>query len=414
MSQSEKSSEHAPKAGKLRDQIAAGAASETQGIEQMAFFETVPALDAGAENVSAPLADTEAEVTAAATQDPVELPAQANDAGGDDVAAPLADAETEVIAAMPQDPVELPVPAEPIPESLAQRLVAARDARGWDRAQVAAKLHLPLHIVQWIETEQYDRVGKGVYLRGYLISYARLVGIPTVAVEALLLAQAAPPPELVATGQISHSRYLVERYSGSALYLVLTGVIFVPLVMFAMNMGGNVGSRLTPLDAPPPIQASAEVDTTTATPSAPAASTSAADAQATSAASPPPAAHADSPLMASFTMVPSLPAAGSAKQDAVAATGSQLRLSLSEASWVEIVDTDGKRLEYSTLPAGTVKDYPADKSLTILVGNTGGAKVEVDGQAQDVSSYIRGNVARFRLSAGGKSITSAAAEPHNG
>lgn len=392
MSHSENSSPHAPKADKLHDQIAAGAASETQGIEQMAFFETVPALDAGSENASAPLEGAGIEVAEATTQD----------------------------AAVVQDHVESPVHANPLPESLAQRLVAARDARGWGQAEIAAKLHLPLHIVQWIETEQYDRVGQGVYLRGYLNNYARLVGVPLVAVEALLLAKAPPPPELVATGRISHSRYLVERYSGSALYLVLTGVIFVPLVMFAMNMGGNVGSRLTPLDAPPPALASAEVDAAAAAPSAQTAQTDAAGSAATAPATPSAsAAHADSPLAASFTMVPALPAAEPAKQppaaaNGFAAAGSQLRLSLTESSWVEIVDADGKRLEYSTLPAGTVKEYFADKSLTILIGNTGGAKVAVDGTLQDMASYIRGNVARFRLAAGSKSIGSAAAEPHNG
>ena len=383
MSHSENSSQYAPKAGKLHDPTAAGAASETQGIEQMAFFETVPALDAGSENVSTPLADAAVEAAEPMTQDHAETPAQ----------------------------------SALFPESLAQRLVAARDARGWDQAQVAAKLHLPLHIVQWIETEQYDRVGQGVYLRGYLNNYARLVGVPVVAVEALVRAKAAAPPELVATGRISHSRYLVERYSGSALYLVLTGVIFVPLVMFAMNMGGNVGSRLTPLDAPPSALASADADAPAAAPSPTAASTAtdaAAPATAQTASSAP-VAHADSPLMASFTMVPTPPAAEPVKPQASAvAAGGTLHLSLTEASWVEIVDVEGKRLEYSTLPAGTVKEYPADKSLTILLGNTGGAKVEVDGQAQDLATYIRGNVARFKLAAGSKSITSAATEPHNG
>jgi cytoskeleton protein RodZ len=382
MSHSDNSSANAPKAEKHREQNAAGAMSESQGIEQMAFFETAPALAADSADVSAPLADDVTETAASATQEPTEPSAQ----------------------------------TALFPESLAQRLVAARDARGWSRDQVAAKLHLPLHIVQWIETEQYDRVGQGVYLRGYLNNYARLVGVPVDAVDQVLRAKAPPPPELVATGRISHSRYLVERYSGSALYLVLTGVIFVPLVMFAMNMGGNVGSRLTPLDAPAAALASADTDAN-GSPSTSSTAASSANSVDTQPATPAAAAtpHSDSPLMASFTMVPTLPAAADqAKQTATTASIGQLRLRLAEASWVEIVDADGKRLEYSTLPAGTVKEYPAEKSLTILLGNTGGAKVEVDGQTQDITPYNRGNVARFKLGAGSKSIGSAASESHNG
>ncbi len=361
----------------------------------MAFFETTPAAAAGANDAAAPMDEAASEIV---------LP------------------ETYDTSAEPEPEPEPAAMFTEFTESLAQRLVAARDAHGWSVDQVARKLHLPLHVVQWIEAEQYDRVGQGVYLRGYLNSYARLVGVPADAVESVLRAKAAPPPELVSTGRISHSRYLVERYSGSALYLVLTGVIFVPLVMFAMNMGGSVGSRLTPLDAPAPAVVSGDTADSVAT--APASSTAstqtaAADIPQTAATTTAPAgqppAHTDAPLMASFTMVPTLPAADAAKPaSAAAGTGELLRLSLAEASWVEIIDVDGKRLEYSTLPAGTVKEYSSDKSLTVLIGNTGGAKVEVDGKLQDIVPYNRGNVARFKLAAGSHTIASAAAEPHSG
>ena len=378
MNQSENSSPTAPKADPHRDPADAKPVTENQGTEQMAFFETAHA--------------------------PGVVPVEAS--------AALEDAATEAATAAQAQDHALPDEVTLFPESFAQRLAAARDAHGWNSAAVATKLRLPLHIVQWIETEQYDRIGQGVYLRGYLMNYARLVGVPAIAVEEFLRAKAPPPPELVATGQISHSRYLVERYSGSALYLVLTGVIFIPLVMFAMNMGGNVGSKLTPLDSPVPAVASSEGDVATP-PVQSAATPSATDKQAATAAAPSAPNH-DSPLMASFTMVPNAPPADSAKPATTATGVGQLRLSLSEASWVEIVDVEGRRLEYSTLPAGTVKEYAADKSLTILLGNTGGAKVEIDGQTQDIAPYNRGNVARFKLAAGSKSIAAATAEAHNG
>jgi cytoskeleton protein RodZ len=89
----------------------------------------------------------------------------------------------------------------------------------------------------------------------------------------------------------------------------------------------------------------------------------------------------------------------------VAAPAGQVRLSLNEASWVEIVDADGKRLEYGTLPAGTVKSYVSDKPLDVRLGNTVGAKLEVGGQVEDISPYNRGNVAHFKLFASGKAIS---------
>jgi cytoskeleton protein RodZ len=375
MNQTENSLSGTLKAGMLHEQSAAGMAAASSAMEQLAFFEVPPA----------------------------------------DAVAITRDAMDETTACAAHDNTA-PEQSVLFPESLVQRLIAARDARGWSREQVAAKLHLPLRILQWIEAEQYDRIGQGVYLRGYLTNYARLVGVPADAVEDLLRTKAPSPPELIATGRISRSRYLVERYSGAALYLVLTGVFFVPIVMLAMNMGGNVRSHLTPLDATTPAATSVKNDTAAPATAQTAAAVTRAGAMESSTVPlvTPAAPDHDSPLMASFTIAPTLPATDSAQATIVETGGGRLRLSLSEASWVEIVDVDGKRLEYSTLPAGTVKEYPADKSLTILLGNIGGAKVEVDGQAQDIAPYSRGNVARFKLAAGGKSIAATVPDSHNG
>ena len=293
-------------------------------------------------------------------------------------------------------------------ESLGQRLTAARDVRGWSYEDVAGKLHLPSQIVRMMESEQYERIGHGVYLRGYLTSYARLLEVPVAVVDSVLR-QHASTPELVASGRISHSRYLIDRYSGSALYVVLTGLIVVPFVMFAMNMGSDVGARLTPLDVstPAPAQTNAAAADAGRSPAAgevASPSTAKADLQ-----SPLPAAadaaRSDSPLMASLTPFSNPPAAqGEAPQSLPMAVG-QVRLSLNEASWVEIVDADGKRLEYATLPAGTVKTYASDKPLDVRLGNTSGATIEVNGAVQDIAPYNHGNVAHFKLFAAGKAIS---------
>ena len=294
-------------------------------------------------------------------------------------------------------------------ESLGQRLTAARDLRGWGRAVVASKLHLPVHIVQMIETEQYDRIGHGIYLRGYLNSYARLVGVPTAAVDALLSTLAVAPPVLVASGRISHSRYLIQRYSGSAVYVILTAFIVVPTVMLGMNWGNHVGVRLTPLDVPASTSTAAQTDGADRSANAPVGKSAELAARTDASASSPTAVQppAESPLMASFTPFtnPQRAPAPDTAQNAAVGSGQLVRLTLNEASWVEIVDGDGKRLEYATLPAGTVRSYSGEKPLDVRLGNTNGARFEVNGQAQDITPYNRGNVAHFKLSAAGKTIS---------
>ena len=306
------------------------------------------------------------------------------------------------------DSPSAPVKRVRVGESLGQRLTAAREVRGWSYEDVAGKLHLPSQVVRLMESEQYERIGHGVYLRGYLTSYARLVEVPVAVVDSVLR-QHASTPELVASGRISHSRYLIDRYSGSALYVVLTGLIVVPFVMFAMNMGSDVGARLTPLDvstsAPAQNAGAADAGKSAAAGEVASASTAkSADTQA-----PLPAAtdatKSDSPLMASLTPFSNPPAAQAEAPQPLPMVVGQVRLSLNESSWVEIVDADGKRLEYATLPAGTVKTYASDKPLDVRLGNSSGATLEVNGAVQDIAPYNHGNVAHFKLLAAGKTIS---------
>ena len=56
--------------------------------------------------------------------------------------------------------------------TLGPRLRAAREIKGWKAGDVAGRLRLPIQIIQAIEAEQYDKIGHGIYLRGYLKSYA--------------------------------------------------------------------------------------------------------------------------------------------------------------------------------------------------------------------------------------------------
>ena len=318
-----------------------------------------------------------------------------------DVPAPTGECVSENFMTIPEQPRLF---AEP----LGQRLAAARETLGWSAADVASRMRLPVHIVRTIESDDFQKIGAGIYLRGYLTNYARLVGVPTQAVDDVLQQHTAAPPQLVASGRISHSRYLFDRYSGAALYVVLTGVIFVPLVMFAMNMGSDVGARLLPLDTPSSTTSLAAADGAAQTKGGPDAGNIGSQplplpGEAAASASSSASAATDSPLMASFT-----PMAAPARAPVAAPepAGQTLRMTLNETSWVEIVDADGKRLEFGILPAGSERTYASDRPLDVRIGNTTGARLEVNGQVQDISPFNHGNVARFRLFAAGKGTIS--------
>src|SRR5262249_27594097 len=150
-----------------------------------------------------------------------------------------------------------------------------------------------------------------------------------------VLSQHAELPPLITSGTISRPRYLFERYSSSALYLILTAVIIVPAVWLAMHAGFEPGgAQITPLDAPALVATSgtAAVDTMLRT------------ATQTDAASDTAEKRADeAPLVASLAPFPAI------KHDSNGNTGEKpatvalragehsLRVTLVKASWVEVV-----------------------------------------------------------------------------
>ncbi len=56
-------------------------------------------------------------------------------------------------------------------------LMAARQARGLELSEVAAKLKLSSHWIEGMESDNYHHLGARVYLRGYIRSYAKLLEI---------------------------------------------------------------------------------------------------------------------------------------------------------------------------------------------------------------------------------------------
>lgn len=81
------------------------------------------------------------------------------------------------------------------------RLQEARTARGWSVAEVAERLNLPPRHILAIEKGDFNSLPEPTYVRGYLRSYALLVGLETRAVlEAYERAQH-PLPRIVAPAE---------------------------------------------------------------------------------------------------------------------------------------------------------------------------------------------------------------------
>src|SRR5690242_3254979 len=287
--------------------------------------------------------------------------------------------------------------------SFGNRLRAAREARGLDLDACAHVLKLPARVLRQLESNQREGIDYAVYLASYITKYARHLGVDEDAIQAELASLRRAEPTLVATGGMSHSRYLLERYATAATYVVLTAVIVVPMVWLGVR--GTLDrdlSHLAPLDATPvAAQQAAPAGNSPRV----AATTSANKAAA------PASTEEQQPLLASMAPFPGLdggsltsakpdPATTAAAPAAVAPGGHSVSVTLGEASWVEVVAADGSRLQYGLLPAGSTRTWNSTQPLDVRIGNAGAAKVSVDGQPLSLDAYRHANVAHFRVQDG--------------
>lgn len=308
--------------------------------------------------------------------------------------------------------IDLPSPTQAtMTGSLGSRLRAGREALGLSAVDAAAKLRVSLTIVEAIEQNNFERLGAPVYARGYLSSYARLVGLPTLVVDNAMVSQGDPAPQLQSASHVSHGRFLVDRYSRRAASIVLTASIVVPVIWLATEERLPVQPvTLRSLEALP-------VGTEVAQPP------SASQADATSLG--PPAGLAGTPnetrVVSARTVEPDMavvasfapfmsgrgeglsePVGGSASDSDPAADNNGWVLRFRGDSWVEIIDHAGNRLEFGVVRGGSEKRYSSASVAKVALGNASVVEVIREGQPLQLAPFQRANVARFAVSSGGE------------
>lgn len=271
------------------------------------------------------------------------------------------------------------------------RLRKAREAAGWSTTQVAERLKLRTALVEAIEREDLAALGAPVFARGYIGSYANLVGLPADLVDRLLpreQAVVAAPALHSSPSRVSHGRYMLDRYARRFVYVALTASIVVPVVLLATRDNlPDPATLLTPLDAP--LGEAASTD-----------DADAGERRRIEVVGPPaPAEHAVMASLTPFYSQPRAAAPAPAAVEPVVVKG--LVLEVSGDSWVEVIGHDGARLAHDLMRTGTQREFDPAKVSRVLLGNAGAVKVRLNGEEIDTEPFRRANVARFTVSSDG-------------
>jgi cytoskeleton protein RodZ len=256
-----------------------------------------------------------------------------------------------------------------------QFLRQAREQAGLSLQDIAARLKMPLKVLQAIEDERWEQLGAPVFVRGQLRSYAKLLRVDIQPYLEQAQLQRVQPAELVSRTHTPRYQRVLESAARRAVYVVLTAAIAVPVwVATQWDVDAVSPQPTASLDVPAEagIGSQAPADRVPATP----------DARAERV-------QPVAPFVASLT--PTLPRAA----------GNALVLRTRGDSWIQILAPDGASVEKGLLKAGEQRNFKKGEVGRVVIGNAAAVDVQHAGSTVDLTPYRRANVARFAVSSDG-------------
>ncbi|MHB8622391.1 MAG: RodZ domain-containing protein [Sulfuricaulis sp.] len=313
---------------------------------------------------------------------------------------------------------------------------------------VAQILHLSAKQILALEQDDYKNLPGPTYVRGYLRSYAQLLGLSaekvlesynrlTIPIDPIALPKSAPPP------QVTSSDRLVKAATLGVTVIVL-GLVFLwwrsegsspaqerpPSDVVSLAARPTSAEQTGKLEYPPAPSAANQVSVTsqprTSFPVTEPGLSSASDASrsqnAGTPASPSPVVNAvpangkmavsDMILDLAPSKAPEPPSVTEPAQNDRAvihaenatdippgALQSRLVLHAMQESWADIRDAHDNKLLYENVPAGRSVTIEGLAPFSVFLGNADGVQVVFNGRNFDISRYKRGQVARFTLGA---------------
>ena len=298
------------------------------------------------------------------------------------------------------------------PLSLGAQLASKREQLGWSVPDVASHLKLAPRQIDAMEADNYAALPTMVMTRGFIRSYAKLLGLDANALlatisPAVAAQSASSPVHSQLSTPFAESRFsLMGRNKFAYKWLVVLAVLLL-LLAVAIRLDVLPGLQAK-------LQSLTEKSAATATATAAAASVednaslpAAADVQAADTAAnaaltaapasvPASAAAVADPVPAGVAAVSEV-AVKAAPANPVAASGGELSLSFRQDSWVEIKRADNTVLISRLVKAGSKEAVDMSQPVNIIIGNLAGVDATLRGAPLDLKAGSKTNVARLNL-----------------
>lgn len=272
----------------------------------------------------------------------------------------------------------------------------AREAKGLHIAALAASLKVPQRKLEALEADRYAELTDVTFVRALAQTMCRALKTDPAPVLALLPQTLDPNLERFASGLNQPFRERPGRENSKrltwlrgpgplvavALLLATAAVYLAPAGLWSVLGGGagdSASQRVSAASAvsdgvfPPSANLPVNADPNLAVPALPEAGASAAASAVSAVPAPAPA-----PAEASSTRGP-------------------LQLRANAQTWVEVLDANGQTLMRRNLERGEELALDGALPLKMRIGNVAGVAVQFRGQAVDLTSYTRANVAQLEL-----------------
>ena len=278
-----------------------------------------------------------------------------------------------------------------------------REKQGLSSQEIAKRTHLDIKIVESIEQDSDEGMPAATYVRGYLRSYAKIVGVDPDHIITLYNSDSPqPPPEILPEvkqpSQVSSSDKPVKAFT----YLITLGLVLLLLIWYQSNFVVETSSINEPENYNSQTSING-VDVTYDIVNHPDSWQSPKNIPEVESTSPEKSKHDDTLELQSDSGEQSLgilPIEGIDDKAPISSTGSgpdTIDLEVKRDSWVEIKDANDKRLFHDLALGGEKYSIHGTAPFNVLFGFSPGVSIKFNGKAFNHSRYSNNGIARFKL-----------------